>query len=144
MCPRHAQFAYSLTLKAPLTTAADDIHKYFFIVFQKISLGVSSESSARQRIHLKHQALFSSKDKSKKLKCRLLQFLFGASRVKEYSIFSRHGSYFHGFGYYVKTSICFTWGGAGGLRAVDRSGTGKVAVDRELLITVNDTIVYSS
>ena len=33
------------------------------------------------RIHLKHQALFSSKDKSKKLKCRLLQFLFGPLRV---------------------------------------------------------------
>ena len=31
---------------------------------------------------MKHQALFSSKDKSKKLKCRLLQFLFGALRVK--------------------------------------------------------------
>ena len=28
------------------------------------------------------QALFSSKDKSKKFKCRLLQFLFGALRVK--------------------------------------------------------------
>ena len=27
---------------------------------------------------MKDQALFSSKDKSKKLKCRLLQFLFGA------------------------------------------------------------------
>ena len=31
---------------------------------------------------MKHQALFSSKDKSKNLKCRLLQFLFGALRVK--------------------------------------------------------------
>ena len=31
---------------------------------------------------MKNQALFSSKDKSKKLKCRLLQFLFGALRVK--------------------------------------------------------------
>ena len=63
-------------------TAADDIHKYFFIVFQKnIRLDVSSESSARQRIHMKNQALFSSKDKCKKLKCRLLQFLFGALRV---------------------------------------------------------------
>ena len=31
---------------------------------------------------MKHQALFSSKDKSKKLKCHLLQFLFGALRVK--------------------------------------------------------------
>ena len=31
---------------------------------------------------MKNQALFSSKDKGKKLKCRLLQFLFGALRVK--------------------------------------------------------------
>ena len=31
---------------------------------------------------MKNQALFSSKDKSKKLKCRLLQFLFGALQVK--------------------------------------------------------------
>ena len=30
---------------------------------------------------MKNQALFSSKDKSKKLECRLLQFLFGALRV---------------------------------------------------------------
>ena len=44
-------------------------------------LNVSSESSARQRIHIKNQALSSSKDKGKNLKCRLLQFLFGALRV---------------------------------------------------------------
>ena len=31
---------------------------------------------------MKNQALLFSKDKSKKLKCRLLQFLFGAFRVK--------------------------------------------------------------
>ena len=31
---------------------------------------------------MKNQALFSSKDKSRKLKCCLLQFLFGALRVK--------------------------------------------------------------
>ena len=31
---------------------------------------------------MKNQALFSSKDKSKKLNCRLLQFLFGTVRVK--------------------------------------------------------------
>ena len=75
-----------LTLKAPITTAADDIHKYFFIGFhwfsEKIRLDVSSESSARQRIHMKNQALFSSKDKSKKSKCRLLQFLCGPLKVK--------------------------------------------------------------
>ena len=26
---------YKLTLKAPITTAADDIHKYFYTVFQR-------------------------------------------------------------------------------------------------------------
>ena len=72
-----------LTRKAPIMTAADDIHKYFFHCFsEKIRLDVSSESSDWQRIHVKNQALFSLKDKSKKLKCRLLQFLFGASMVK--------------------------------------------------------------
>ena len=36
-----------LTLKAPIRTAADDIHKYFFHCFsEKIRLDVSSESSA--------------------------------------------------------------------------------------------------
>ena len=37
---------------------------------------------------MKNQALFSSKDKSKILKCRALQFLFGALWVKE-------GHFFH-------------------------------------------------
>ena len=70
-----------LTLKVPIMTAADDIHKYFFIVFsEKIRLDVSSESS-RQRIHMKNQALFSSKDKCKKLKSK---FLFGALRVNNF------------------------------------------------------------
>ena len=32
---------------------------------------------------MKSQALFSSKDKSKKLKCCLLKFLFGALRINE-------------------------------------------------------------
>ena len=31
---------------------------------------------------MKNQALFSAEDKSKKLKCCLLQFLFGALRIK--------------------------------------------------------------
>ena len=63
-----------LALKAPITTAADDVLKIFSWFSEKIRLDVSSESSARQRIHMKNQALFSLKDKSKKLKCRLLQF----------------------------------------------------------------------
>ena len=39
---------------------------------------------------MKNQALFSSKDKSKKLKCRLLQFLFGTLRVKILVLFLWH------------------------------------------------------
>ena len=73
-----------LTLKTPITTAADEIRKYFFHFFsEKIRLDVSSESCARQRIHLKNQALFSSKDINRKLKFRLLKFLFGALRVNK-------------------------------------------------------------
>ena len=34
---------------------------------------------------MKNQALFSSKDKSKKLKYRLLQFLLGALSIKHYA-----------------------------------------------------------
>ena len=55
---------------------------FYHCFSEKIRLDVLSESSARQRIHIKNQALFSSKDKSKKLKCRLQRFLFGALRVK--------------------------------------------------------------
>ena len=45
---------YKLTLKAPITTAADDIHEYFFYCFsEKIRLDLASESCARQRIHMK-------------------------------------------------------------------------------------------
>ena len=40
---------------------------------------------------MKDQALFSSKDKSKQLKCLLLQFLFGALRVT-YFRFSKYFS----------------------------------------------------
>ena len=47
-------------------TAADDSLEYFFHCFSdKIMLDISCESSARQRMHMKHQALFSLKDKSK-------------------------------------------------------------------------------
>ena len=48
----------------------------------------------RQMIHMKNQALLSSKDKSKKLKCRLLQFLFGAgfSATKKKEEEERYGT----------------------------------------------------
>ena len=50
-----------LTIKAPITTAADDIHKYLSIVFQRKLDDVSSESSARRRIQMKNRAIFSEK-----------------------------------------------------------------------------------
>ena len=37
---------------------------------------------------MKNQALFSAKDKTKKIKCGLLQFLFGVLRVKITSMLS--------------------------------------------------------
>ena len=74
----------SKMLKAPIMTAADNIHQYFHCFSEKIRLDISCESPARQRIHIKHQGLFllkHQKKKKKKLKCRLLQILFGALRV---------------------------------------------------------------
>ena len=44
-------------------------------------LDISSDSSARKRIHMETQALFSSKDKRKKNKMSSLSFLFGILRV---------------------------------------------------------------
>ena len=46
-----------LTLKVPITTAADNIHKYFFIVFLRYQQ-ISTD--------MKHELLFSSQDKSKR------------------------------------------------------------------------------
>ena len=58
-----------LILKAPITTAEDDSLGYFFHCFsENIILDISCESSARQRIHMIHQALSSSKDTSKRMK----------------------------------------------------------------------------
>ena len=41
---------------------------------------------------MKNQALFSSKDKNRKLNCRLQQFLFGALRVKDKFLFLKANS----------------------------------------------------
>ena len=59
-----------LTLKVPITTAADDNFLYFFIIFfsEKTSLDISCESSAWQTIHMKCQDLYSLKKKKKKKK----------------------------------------------------------------------------
>ena len=72
-----------VTLKAPITTVADNIFKYVYIsvlFFKEISLDISCESFAKLMIHIKCQDLFSLKKKKKKLNC-LLQILLGALRV---------------------------------------------------------------
>ena len=65
-------------------TAAGDVHKFFFIVLErKLDLMFQVNPLLLGRgFTSKNQVLFSLKDKSKKLKCHLLQFLFGALRVK--------------------------------------------------------------
>ena len=75
---------YILTLKAPITTAADNIFFiYFFFYFsEKTSLDISCELSAWQTIHMKCQDLFSLKNKKKNLECYLLQILLVTLRVK--------------------------------------------------------------
>ena len=70
-------------------TAEVDSLEYFFHCFsEKITLDISCESSAR--IHMKHHALFSSKDKSKKIKILSVVILLGSLRV---NIPSRRNAY---------------------------------------------------
>ena len=54
-----------LKLKAPNKILADDILIICFYLLEKIMLDFSCESSAEQRIHLKHQVLFSLKNNKK-------------------------------------------------------------------------------
>ena len=52
-------------LKRQAKIAADDILIFYFYLSKKIRLDFSCESSASQRIHLKHQVLFSLKNNEK-------------------------------------------------------------------------------
>ena len=55
---------------------------FYFYLTKKIRLDVSSESSARQRIQMKYQVLFSLKNNEKSIcKCRLLQYIVGGAIV---------------------------------------------------------------
>ena len=50
---------FFLTLKVPITTAAEDpFNFYYYYYSQKISLDISCESSAKQMIHMKCQDFF--------------------------------------------------------------------------------------
>ena len=72
-----------LTLKAPITAAADDSLKISHCFPEKIRLDISCESSAMQRIHMKCEALFSLKDKIDKkiIKLSSAAILLGSLRV---------------------------------------------------------------
>ena len=62
---------------APITTAADNSLEIFSTFFRDDKIDISCESSARLRILMKHQALFASKDNSKKI------ILLGVSKVND-------------------------------------------------------------
>ena len=71
-----------LTLKAPITTKADN-NFYFFYFLKKTSLNISCESSAlADDSHEMSRLFFSERLKIKILECHLLQILLGVLRVK--------------------------------------------------------------
>ena len=75
-----------LTLKAPITTAADDNLLLFFFIFQRKHV-LAFHMNCWQTIHMKFQDLFFSekkKKKKKKIECRLLKILLGALRVNNH------------------------------------------------------------
>ena len=60
-----------LTIKAPITSAADDVFFSFFFIFcfsNRIGINISCEWCAKQTIHMKCQDIFSEKKKKKKKK----------------------------------------------------------------------------
>ena len=72
-----------LTLKAPQSKiVADGILIFYLYCSKKIKLDFSCESSAQQRIHLKHQVLFSLKSNEKHLQMLSVAVVIGALRVK--------------------------------------------------------------
>ena len=76
--PQHTTYQFTgkmkLTLKAQITTVADDSLEYVL-----------------QRIHMKYQALFSSKDKSKNNKSVVCCNLVDSLRIKNHNKISRFG-----------------------------------------------------
>ena len=76
------------TLEEPSKTVANDTFIFYFDLLKKIRLDVLCESSAKQRIHMEYQVLFSwkkkDKKKTKKKYSRLpsAAVMIGALRVK--------------------------------------------------------------
>ena len=76
-----AFFHCILALKAPNTTATDDILKKKKSFSEKTRLDIPCDSSAGQRIHMEYPALFSLKHKNKITKVLSASSFLGALRV---------------------------------------------------------------
>ena len=79
---RFKMIEYNLTLKAQITAAADDILIFIIILFifsEKITVGISCKSSARQTINMKCKVLFALKND--KVNFENVISLLGALRV---------------------------------------------------------------
>ena len=80
-------FVLVLTLKAPYKNCRRrHLIFFYFYLSKKIRLDVSCESSARQRIHMKYQVLFSLKTMNKNSKLSSAAGVIGVLRVND-SIF---------------------------------------------------------
>ena len=58
-------YIHVLTLKAPNKNCSRRHFNFLILSFEEIRIDFSCESSAQQRIHLKHQVLFSLKNNDK-------------------------------------------------------------------------------
>ena len=68
-------------LKVLSKFVADDIWKLILFLKKKTRLDISCESSARQMIHMKYQALFSLKNENKYLKVSSVVVVISAWRI---------------------------------------------------------------
>ena len=59
----NVKVSLTLTLKAPVTTVADDIHKYFFIVFQRKLDWMFQVNPLAEDSHEKSSFIFSERYK---------------------------------------------------------------------------------
>ena len=83
----------SVTLKAPITTAADDILKYFFLFFQRKQVLIFHVNRLLGRRFTWNIDFFLWKNKKIKIKCCLLQILLGALRVKSLECHIQYNDY---------------------------------------------------
>ena len=75
-------FERQFTKRFSFIEAIKTVLNIFHVFLQKIRLDISCKSSARQRLHMKHQAIISSAAKSKNIKVSSASILLASLRVK--------------------------------------------------------------